>query len=191
VVPRALTLLLASRSPQRRAILEAIGVPFRAIDLDVEELETGPAEEVALTNARRKASAGGEHARPGETVIAVDTVVTLDDRIWGKPGSDDEARQTLRALSGRTHEVVSGIVVGEREGVERTRVTFHDLDEAAIDWYAASGEWRGRAGGYAIQGRGGVLVARIEGDYLNVVGLPVGRLAQLCGGFAAFLANGT
>jgi nucleoside triphosphate pyrophosphatase len=74
--------------------------------------------------------------------------------------------------------------------VERTLVTFHDLDDAVLDWYLASGEWRGRAGGYAIQGRGGVLVARVEGDYLNVVGLPVGRLAQLCGGFAAFLAEG-
>jgi septum formation protein len=166
-------------------------VPFRAIDLDVEELEEGPGAEIALTNARRKAQAGADQAKRGEIVIAVDTVVTLDDRVWGKPGNEDEARQTLRALSGRTHEVISGIVAGDQEGIEHTKVTFHELDEAAIDWYVASGEWRDRAGGYAVQGRGGVLVARIEGDYLNVVGLPVGRLAQLCGGFAAFLANGT
>ena len=169
-------------------------MPFRAIDLDVEEIEemgAHPPAEIALTNARRKAQAGAEQARAGEIVVAVDTVVSLDDRIWGKPGTEEEARHTLRALSGRTHEVISGVVAGDHEGIERTSVTFHELDDAAIDWYVASNEWRDRAGGYAIQGRGGVLVSRIEGDYLNVVGLPVGRLAQLCGGFAAFLANGT
>jgi septum formation protein len=166
-------------------------VPFRAIDTDVDEVEEGPADEVALTNARRKARAGAEQARAGETVVAVDTVVALDDRNWGKPADEQEARTTLRALSGRTHEVVSGVVAGDREGVERTRVTFHELEDALLDWYLATGEWRERAGGYAVQGHGGVLVARIEGDYLNVVGLPVGRLAQLCGGFAAFLAEGT
>ena len=166
-------------------------MPFRAIDVDVEEIEEGPGAEVALTNARRKAQAGAAQSRGDEIVVAVDTVVSLDDRIWGKPGTEEEARRTLRALSGRTHDVISAVVAGEREGAEVTNVTFHELDDAAIDWYVASGEWRNRAGGYAIQGRGGVLVARIEGDYLNVVGLPVGRLAQLCGGFAAFLANGT
>ncbi len=184
-------ILLASKSPQRRAILEAIGVPFRAIDADVDEVEEGPGEEVALTNARAKAHAGGKQARPGELVVAVDTVVSLGDTNWGKPATEEQARQTLRALSGRTHEVISGVVAGEREGVERTRVTFHELEDALLDWYLATGEWRERAGGYAVQGHGGVLVARIDGDYLNVVGLPVGRLAQLCGGFAAFLAEGT
>jgi septum formation protein len=120
----------------------------------------------------------------------VDTVVTLDDRIWGKPADENQARETLRALSGRTHEVISGIVAGDKEGAEVTKVTFHDLGDGLLDWYLATGEWRERAGGYAVQGHGGVLVRRIEGDYLNVVGLPVGRLAQLCGGFAAFLAEG-
>lgn len=166
-------------------------MPFRAIELDVDEIEEGPGAEVALINARRKAQAGAEQARPGEIVVAVDTVVTLDDTNWGKPAEEDEARATLRALSGRTHEVISAVVAGEREGVERTRVTFHPLEDGLLDWYVATGEWRERAGGYAVQGHGGVLVERIEGDYLNVVGLPVGRLAQLCGGFAAFLANGT
>ena len=165
-------------------------MPFRAIDVDVDEIEEGPAEDVALTNARRKAQAGAVQAQPGEVVVAVDTVVALDGANWGKPADAAAARATLRALSGRTHEVVSGVVVGEQSAVERTRVAFHELDEPLLDWYLASEEWRGRAGGYAIQGRGGVLVARVEGDYLNVVGLPVGRLAQLCGGFAAFLAEG-
>jgi septum formation protein len=165
-------------------------VPFRAIDTDVDELEDGPGEEVALENARRKARAGAQQARTGEVVVAVDTVVTLDDRIWGKPADENQARETLRALSGRTHEVISGIVAGDKEGAEVTKVTFHDLGDGLLDWYLATGEWRERAGGYAVQGHGGVLVRRIEGDYLNVVGLPVGRLAQLCGGFAAFLAEG-
>ena len=166
-------------------------MPFRALDAGVDEVEDGPGEAVALTNARAKARAGAEQARPGEVVVAVDTVVSLDGANWGKPADTEAARATLRALSGRTHEVISGVVAGEREAIERTLVTFHELDDALLDWYLASDEWRGRAGGYAIQGRGGVLVARVEGDYLNVVGLPVGRLAQLCGGFAAFLADGT
>jgi septum formation protein len=166
-------------------------VPFRAIDVDVEEVEDGPAEDVALANARRNARAGGQRARPGEVVVAVDTVVALDGANWGKPAHGEDARATLRALSGRTHEVVSAVVVGERSAVEVTRVTFHDLDDALLEWYLATGEWRGRAGGYAIQGRGGALVRRVDGDYLNVVGLPVGALAALFGGFAAFLAEGT
>jgi septum formation protein len=185
---------LASKSPQRRAILEAIGVRFRVIDVDVDELETGPPEQVARDNAISKALAGAELAGPNEQVIGVDTVVALDGGIWGKPADEAAASATLAALGGRTHDVVSGVaVVGDesppRTAVEVTRVTFHDLDEAAIDWYLASGEWRGRAGGYAIQGRGGALVRRVEGDYLNVVGLPVGALAGLFGGFAAFLAE--
>jgi nucleoside triphosphate pyrophosphatase len=165
-------------------------VPFRAIDTDVDEVEDGPAEDVALTNARRKARAGAQQARPGELVVAVDTVVTLDGTNWGKPDDEAHARGTLQALSGRTHDVVSAVVAGEESAIEVTRVTFHDLDDALLEWYLATGEWRDRAGAYAVQGHGGVLVARLEGDYLNVVGLPVGRLAQLCGGFAAFLAEG-
>jgi septum formation protein len=165
-------------------------VPFRAIDTDVDEVEDGPAEDVALTNALRKARAGAQQARPGELVVAVDTVVTLEGANWGKPDDEAHARVTLQALSGRTHEVVSAVVAGEESAVEVTRVTFHDLDDALLEWYLATGEWRDRAGAYAVQGHGGVLVARLEGDYLNVVGLPVGRLAHLCGGFAAFLAEG-
>jgi septum formation protein len=171
-------------------------VPFRVIDVDVDELEAGAPEQVARDNAVSKALAGAEHAEPGELVIGVDTVVALDGAIWGKPADEDAARVTLATLAGQTHDVVSGVAAVGEEGVPRTavevtRVTFHDLGEAAIDWYLASGEWRGRAGGYAIQGRGGVLVRRIDGDYLNVVGLPVGALAGLIGGFAAFLAERT
>jgi septum formation protein len=171
-------------------------VPFRVIDVEVEELDAGPPAEVARSNALRKALAGAGHAHPGEVVLGVDTVVALDGRIWGKPAAHDAAEATLRALSGHTHEVISGLALvadgAEPEtAIEVTRVTFHELEDAMLEWYLRSGEWHGRAGGYAVQGRGGVLVQRIDGDYLNVVGLPVGALAALCGGFAAFLAEGT
>ena len=116
-------------------------------------------------------------------MLGVDTLVALDGRIYGQPADEEAARATLRALAGRTHTVLSGLVLasqsGERSGVEKTAVTFRDLDDAAIDWYVATGEWRGRAGAYAIQERGAALVRRIEGDYLNVVGLPLGLLLDL------------
>jgi septum formation protein len=125
-------------------------------------------------------------AQSASVVLGVDTVVVLDGVIYGKPADADEARATLSQLSGRVHEVVSGIAVVE-EGETRTasattRVAFRPLDAATLDWYLATGEWRERAGGYAIQGRGAALVAGIEGDYLNVVGLPVAALLELLPG---------
>ena len=176
------TLVLASRSPQRRAILESLGVAFEIRPVDVVEEEEGPAVAVAGENALRKAVAG--KAAGGEVVLGVDTLVAIGLDIWGKPPTEDAARDTLRALGGRTHEVVSGVALVEEDGTIRaatatTRVTFRPLDEPMIDWYLRSGEWQERAGGYAIQGRGGALVERIEGDYLNVVGLPVGTLLGL------------
>jgi septum formation protein len=188
------TLVLASRSPQRRAILQQLGVPFVERPVDVVEESVGDPRAVTLENARRKALAAG--AAEGEVVLGVDTVVAIDGEIWGKPPDEPAARATLSRLSGRTHDVVSAIALvrGEEQPelvTETTRVTFRELDEAIVGWYLASGEWRGRAGGYAIQGRGGVLVERIEGDYLNVVGLPVGALIGLWPGFAAFLADRT
>jgi septum formation protein len=169
-----LELVLASRSPQRRAILEQLGVAFRVEPADVEELETGDPVEVAMENARRKAAAIA--ARPPEVVLGVDTVVALDGRIYGKPRDETEAAATLRALSGRTHEVVSGLAIGVEVDVAITRVTFRPVTDDLIQWYVATGEWRDRAGGYAIQGRGAALVTEIDGDYLNVVGLPVSQL---------------
>ena len=171
-------------------------MPFRVIDVDVEELAAGDPDQVARDNAVRKAVAGAAHARPGEVVLGVDTVVALDGAIWGKPGDADAARATLAALGGRTHEVVSGVALVREDGepvtaTETSHVTFRELDEATLSWYLDSGEWQGRAGGYAIQGRGGVLVRSLEGDYLNVVGLPVTALIDLFGGFAAFLAERT
>ncbi|MCW2966379.1 MAG: maf [Solirubrobacteraceae bacterium] len=173
-----MTLVLASGSPQRRAILEALGVAFEVRPVDVIEGDEGPAVAVARENALRKALAG--RGAESETVLGVDTVVALELELWGKPPDAEGAAETLRRLSGRTHEVVSGFALidaaGVRAGHDVTQVTFRELDDRAIDWYVASGEWEGRAGGYAIQGRGGALVRRIEGDYLNVVGLPVAAL---------------
>lgn len=175
-------LVLASRSPQRKAILQQLGIPFEARPQDVEELTTGgDPEELVLENARRKARAAAEAG--AEPVLGVDTEVLIDDELLGKAGSEDEARGFLERLSGRTHTVLGGLTViggaGERSGVAATRVTFRKLSPELVDWFLATGEWRERAGAYAIQGRGAALVERIEGDYWNVVGLPVPLLLDL------------
>jgi len=178
--------VLASRSPQRRAILDQLGIEFSVEVPEVDEVEEGPPHEVALENAYRKAAAvAGEGS--GGLVLGVDTVVSLGARMYGKPNDEAQARDTLRALAGRRHTVISGVcLIGEdgrsRTGAESTVVEFRVLDEALLDWYLSSGEWRERAGGYAIQGRGAALVARIEGDFLNVVGLPVAALLELAPG---------
>jgi septum formation protein len=175
-------LILASRSPQRRAILEQLGIAFEVLEVDVEELNAGDPIEVVRTNALRKAQAGAAE-RPGGTILGVDTIVALDGEIFGKPASAQAARRTLKRLSGRTHEVVSGLALltaaNPQVAHDVTNVTFRTLDDALVRRYVESGEWSGRAGGYAIQGIGAGLVRRIMGDYLNVVGLPVGKLLDL------------
>jgi septum formation protein len=189
-------LVLASGSPQRRAILGDLGLDFDVRPSDVAEEDQGPPRAVASENALRKARAVSEAGDADDVVLGCDTLVAtesdiagLGPEIWGKPADEHAARTTLRRLSGRTHDVVSGIVVVQRGEVraatEITQVTFRELDDATIDWYLAHGEWRGRAGGYAIQGRGALLIRRIEGDYLNVVGLPVAALLELCPGLMA------
>jgi septum formation protein len=178
-------LVLASRSPQRRAILERLGVAFTVRPADVEELDRGDPGEVALENALRKARAAQEQGTEAEEVVlGCDTLVALGGTIYGKPCDEREARVTLEALSGATHEVFSGLVLlfaGGREhtAIARTAVTFRRLDEELLDWSLASGEWRGRAGGYAIQGKGSALVSKVEGDYENVVGLPLAALLEI------------
>jgi nucleoside triphosphate pyrophosphatase len=173
-------LILASGSPQRRAILEQLGVEFRVEVPGVDEVTEGEARTLVLENALRKARAA---ARPGERALGADTAVVLEGRVFGKPEDAEEAEAYLRELSGRVHEVMTGIAVsdaaGERSDVAVSRVRFRDLDRRDLDWYLATGEWRGRAGGYAIQMRGAALVEWIEGDYTNVVGLPVAALLRL------------
>jgi septum formation protein len=180
-------LVLASRSPQRRAILERLGVAFTVRTTDTPELTDGDPEEVARENALRKARAA---LRPGvaEAVLGCDTIVVLDGTIYGKPPDEPAARATLTALGGRTHEVISGIALlladgrseaVERSAVARTRVTFRPIGEELLDWYVATEEWRGRSGGYAIQGAGEKLAREIDGEIENVVGLPVAALLDV------------
>ncbi len=175
-------LVLASASPQRRAILERLGVRFIVRPTAVEEIERGEPAEVAAENARRKARAARLDAR--DTVLGVDTVVALGRRIYGKPANRDAARETLKALGGATHTVFGGLTLlrGEREhvAVARTMVSLRELSDELLEWYLGRGEWRGRAGGYAIQGAGAALVREIHGDYENVVGLPLATLLDLC-----------
>ena len=174
--------MLASRSPQRRAILDQIGVEYEVEVPDVEELQDGPPHEIALENAFRKASAVAART-PDALVLGVDTLVSLGARLYGKPADEAQARAMLSALAGRRHTVVSGLCLIEdgrtRTAAASTVVEFRMLDGPLIDWYLATGEWRERAGAYAIQGRGAALVAGIEGDFLNVVGLPVTTLLEL------------
>ena len=182
--PPAPPLLLASTSPQRRAILEQLGLPFEVVAPAYEEHDppdADPAElvrEHACGKARSVAAGAGD--RP---VLAVDTTVVLDGRVYAKPENETDAEQMLDALAGETHEVVSGLCLltpgWELVETEVTRVTFRPLTARDLAGYLATREWEGRAGGYAIQGRGAALVERIDGDYLNVVGLPAALLVRL------------
>jgi septum formation protein len=177
-------LLLASTSPQRRAILEQLGVPFDLIAprYDEHTPERADAVEVVREHASAKARSVADEAgeRP---VLGVDTAVVLDGRIFGKPSGAADAEGMLERLSGRTHVVVSGLCLltpgWEAVEHEATRVMFRELTPRDLAAYVASGEWEGRAGAYAIQGRGAALVRCIEGDYLNVVGLPAALLVRL------------
>jgi len=170
---------LASGSPQRSEILRKLGIEFDGVVPGVEELSGGDPEVEVVENARRKAYAV---ARVG-LVLACDTDVVLDGKALGKPADEHEAREYLERMSGRSHQVLSGLVIldgeSERSGIERTTVVFKQLTEEEMDRYVRFGEWRERSGGYAIQTLGSTLVERIEGSVSNVVGLPVGLLAQL------------
>jgi septum formation protein len=166
--------ILASRSPQRRAILKQLGVEFEVVVPDVEELEDGDPREMVVENALRKA-----RAVEGRRVLGVDTTVVLDGKAFGKPATEEEAERVLTLLSARTHEVWSGIALDEKTAAACTKVTFRALPQPLLRWYLNSQEWRERAGGYAIQGRGAALVERIDGDFWNVVGLPVPELLRL------------
>ena len=182
--PSARPLLLASTSPQRSAILHQLHIPFDVVVPRYEEHDAPDANPVQLVqeHARGKARsvAGDADQRP---VLGVDTAVVLGGRVYGKPANAEDAAEMLDALGGRTHAVVSGLclVTPGWEVVEHveTRVTFRPLTPRDIATYLASGEWEGRAGAYAIQGLGAALVEAIEGDYLNVVGLPAALLVRV------------
>ncbi len=150
----------------------------------VAEIEEGDPAQVAVQNALAKARAVLDAATPTPTpVLGVDTIVALEGRVFGKPVDEGHARETLRALSGVRHTVLSGLALlrggEELTALARTDVVFRSLGEGLLEWYLPTGEWRGRAGGYAIQGAGAALVREIRGDYENVVGLPVATLLDL------------
>ncbi|HSC50438.1 MAG TPA: Maf family protein [Gaiellaceae bacterium] len=175
--PPAAPLILASTSPRRRQILEQLAIPFDAVPPEYEEADADPVAH-AVGKARSVAAAAGD--RP---VLGCDTEVVCGGRVYGKPETESEAEEMLDSLGGRTHEVVSGLALltpaWEEVRREVTLVTFRPLTPRDLARYVASGEWEGRAGGYAIQGLGASLVERIEGDYLNVVGLPAALLVRL------------
>jgi septum formation protein len=182
--PPAAPLVLASRSPQRRAILEQLGIPFDAVEPRYEEHVPQIADAVQLVREHAQGKARSVADEAGDRpVLGVDTEVVLQGVIFGKPADATEAEQMLEALSGQTHVVMSGLClltlgweVVEHEG---TLVTFRELTPRDLGLYIETGEWEGRAGAYAIQGRGAALVKCIEGDYLNVVGLPAALLVRL------------
>lgn len=176
-------LILASQSPRRQELLQRLGIPFRVQVADIDETmdpASLPEQEVARVS-RCKALAIGR--KPGDVVIAADTIVVCRDKVLGKPHSGEEARQMLRLLSDKTHQVMTGVTVlwagGERTFTEVTDLYFRPLSEAEIDRYVRSGEPMDKAGAYGIQGGAALFCPRMEGDYYNVMGLPVCRLGQV------------
>jgi len=202
--PSSFTLILASQSPRRHSLLRDLGIPFEVVPSDAEELIVGSAAP-SLAEKNALAKVKGALLPPGlpegAFVLGTDTLVAVAGRVMGKAQSIDEAREMLNALAGRTHEVVSGVALGRTAQVDAgrratsrgrrivlggvrvahavTEVTFSSLDAADIDAYLAGGEWRGKAGAYAIQGTAGLWVSGIRGEYSNVVGLPLYLLTRL------------
>jgi septum formation protein len=178
---------LASRSPRRAELLARLGLDFGLLDLDVPERQGAdePAADYVRRVAREKAGAGllDVVAVPGAVVLGADTEVILDDRVFGKPADAGDAAAMLRTLSGRTHEVLTAVSVvstgREAQACSLTKVTVEALSEDAIARYLDSGEWQGKAGAYAIQGRFEVHVGRLDGSHSGVMGLPLHETAVL------------
>ena len=180
-------LYLASQSPRRHELLLQLGLDPYRLDVDVPErrLPNEPPQDYVSRVAREKAGAGllQVMAVPGAVVLGADTEVVLEDSVFGKPEDATDAQRMLRTLSGRTHQVLSALWLvdagREAHALSVSEVTFAALDEDAIAGYLASEEWRGKAGGYAIQGRGAALIAHLSGSYSGVMGLPLFETARL------------
>lgn len=177
-------IILASKSPQRRVLLEALGVHFEVQAPEVDEEQNGEPRDLVVRNAIRKAEAvASDH--PDALVIAGDTEVVIRGEVLGQPDDEAEARAHLERLSGSEHHVLGGLALlalgdkGPRTGVDVSTVAFRELHGPLLEAYLASGEWRGRAGSYAIQGLGSALVDIVRGDVSNVIGLPIGLLLRL------------
>jgi septum formation protein len=188
----AVPVVLASTSPQRRAILEQLRIPFEVVAPEYVEDDVAGVTPVELVRAHAEGKARSVH-RADRLTLGVDTTVVLDGRVYGKAADQGDAARVLAELSGRTHTVVSGLcLLGpgfELVEDDATEVTFREASPELLELYLASGEWEGRAGAYAIQGLGGRLVERIDGDYLNVVGLPGALLVSLLERYAPALVR--
>jgi len=179
-------LILASASPRRAEILRTVGWPFEMLPVGIDESRC--AGEVAVAYVERVARAKAEAAAlraPGSMILGADTVVVIENEIFGKPRDDEDARRMLRLLGGRWHQVLTGVALVNGEtgsskvAHEVTEVRFAQMSEDEINWYVATGEPRDKAGAYAIQGQGARFIKEIRGDYFNVVGLPVRLLYEL------------
>ena len=188
-------LYLASKSPRRKELLERIGIEFGILDLDIPEQrdESEPAFDYVKRVAREKAGAGlmTVIATPGAMVLGADTEVILDDVVFGKPVDRADAERMLRTLSGRTHQVVTAVALvnAGQEAVNHhvSEVTFDALDDDLIAWYLDTNEWQGKAGAYAIQGKGEMLIRDLKGSFSSVMGLPVQMTGQMLRQFGATL----
>lgn len=180
-------IILASRSPQRRALLRAIGTEHRVVASGYGEDDvpgSTPAELVAIHARAKAADVAARTGVPARgAILAADTAVVLGDRMLGKPADRSEAAAMLGDLAGVTHRVMTAVCLRTAartwESVETASVTFAPVSDAHLQWYLDRGEWQGRAGGYAIQGSGATLVERVEGDLTTVVGLPVAALCAM------------
>jgi septum formation protein len=178
-------LILASRSPQREAILSRLGLEFEVVPSEVDELGVGDPVEVVIENSLRKAHAVARSiADDSAIVLGADTVIVHEGDVIGKPRDAAQAAEFMRRLSGQEHQVLGGVALVGPEGSERTahtatKVTFRDLSAEQIELYVATREWEERSGGYAIQQGGSILVESIEGDYLNIIGLSVNDLRRI------------
>lgn len=177
-------IILASASPRRKELLTLAGIPFEAHPVNADETITccTPPEGAVMMLASRKAQLAAEQF-PDDLIIGADTIVAVGKRIYGKPATEEEAFEMLSALSGKKHQVFTGVCIYNKSGdrnafCTRTDVTFFPLSEDEIWAYIATGEPMDKAGAYGIQGKGALLVKKIEGDYYNVVGLPVSRLVR-------------
>ena len=175
--------ILASQSPRRRQLLSMLGLHFEVITADIDETmdDSLPLQEAVAEISRKKAEAVGKH-HPGKVIVSADTIVTVADKVLGKPHSEEEARQMLRSLSGRSHTVMTAFCL-YRDGscethVEQTEVIFKPLSDEEIEGYIATGSPMDKAGAYGIQDGAAVFVQALKGDYYNVMGLPLCALVQ-------------
>ena len=172
---------LASKSPRRRELLRQLGIEPGLLDVDVPEVREPGESPLDYVNrvAREKAGAGLLQVMtlPGALVLGADTEVVLGEVVYGKPGDRADAARMLGELSGRTHEVITAVWLmsagREQHAIQRSQVTLSPLDAADIAWYLDSGEWQGKAGAYAIQGRAAAFIAHLEGSHSSVMGLPL------------------